>query len=201
MDAPNSGLTRYSGHSSMHRLISLYYCTKKTPLWFPDSGHFGLNAVIQCNDNHFLTNRQWAGHNNQCMYMHGMVYIIHIMYSQSKSQQVWYFTSKNQPGLRHSDPLKSSPSSRCLLVSDSVGTTSSCSLLVFPISVSLAPSCLRCLCFLVSILSKLLKLWNFLEHRGYVEQATSVGKVMINLAGISVYNYTQTTIIIDQYFS
>ena len=39
----------------------------------------------------------------------------------------------------------------------------------------------------------------FLEHRGYVEQATSVGKVMINLAGISVYNYTQTTI--DEYFS
>ena len=27
----------------------------------------------------------------------------------------------------------------------------------------------------------------FLEHRGYVEQATSVGKVMINLAGISVH--------------
>ena len=41
----------------------------------------------------------------------------------------------------------------------------------------------------------------FLEHQGYVEQATSVGKVMINLAGIScsVHNYTQTTI--DQYFS
>ena len=39
----------------------------------------------------------------------------------------------------------------------------------------------------------------FLEHRGYVEQATSVGNVKINLAGISVDNYTQTTI--DQYFS
>ena len=39
----------------------------------------------------------------------------------------------------------------------------------------------------------------FLEHRGYVEQATSVGKVMIDLAGISVTNCTQTTI--DQYFS
>lgn len=37
----------------------------------------------------------------------------------------------------------------------------------------------------------------FLEHRGYVEQATSIGKVMIDLAGISVNNYTQTTI--DQY--
>jgi len=39
----------------------------------------------------------------------------------------------------------------------------------------------------------------FLEHRGYVEQAISVGKVTIDLAGISVYNYTQTTT--DQYFS
>jgi len=49
------------------------------------------------------------------------------------------------------DPLKSSPSSYCLLVSDSVGTTSSCSLLAFPLSVSLAPSHLRCLCFSISI--------------------------------------------------
>ena len=39
----------------------------------------------------------------------------------------------------------------------------------------------------------------FLEHRGYVEQVTSVENVMINLAGISVDNYTHTTI--DQYFS
>ena len=36
----------------------------------------------------------------------------------------------------------------------------------------------------------------FLEHRGYVEQATSVGNVMINLPGISVDNYTHTTIAI-----
>ena len=28
-DAPNSGLTRYSGHSSMHGLISLYYSIQK----------------------------------------------------------------------------------------------------------------------------------------------------------------------------
>jgi len=34
----------------------------------------------------------------------------------------------------------------------------------------------------------------FLEHWSYVEQAISVGKVTIDLAGISVYNYTQTTI-------
>ena len=38
----------------------------------------------------------------------------------------------------------------------------------------------------------------FLEYRGYVEHATSVGKVMTNLAAISTDNYTQTTI--DQYF-
>ena len=58
--------------------------------------------------------------------------------------------SKNQLGLRRSDPLRSSPSSRCLLVSDSVGTTSSCSLLTFPLSVSLALPRLRCLCLSVS---------------------------------------------------
>jgi len=37
-------------------------------------------------------------------------------------KQVWYFISKNQLGLRHSDPLKSSHSRCCLLVCDSVGT-------------------------------------------------------------------------------
>ena len=66
-------------------------------------------------------------------------------------KQVWYFISINQPGLRRSDPLKSSLGSHSLLVSDSVGTTSSCSLLAFPLSVSLASSRLHCLCFSVSI--------------------------------------------------
>ena len=53
--------------------------------------------------------------------------------------------------------------------------------------------------------SKLLKPWKMYKYSWNteamftVEQATSVGKVMINLAGISVDNYTQTTI--DQYFS
>jgi len=42
-------------------------------------------------------------------------------------------------------------SSQTLLVSDSVGTMSSCSLLAFPLSVSLASSRLHCLCFSVSI--------------------------------------------------
>jgi len=65
--------------------------------------------------------------------------------------QIWYFISKNQPGLRRSGPLKSSPGSHSLLVSDSVGITSSCSLLAFPLLVSLASSCLHCLCFSVSI--------------------------------------------------
>jgi len=47
------------------------------------------------------------------------------------------FISKNQPGIRHSDPLKSSPGSHSRLVnSDSVGITSSCSLLVSLLSAS-----------------------------------------------------------------
>ena len=58
---------------------------------------------------------------------------------------------ENQPGLQCSDPLKSSPGSHSLLVSDSVGITSSCSLLAFPLSVSVVSSHLCCLCFLVSI--------------------------------------------------
>ena len=34
----------------------------------------------------------------------------------------------------------------------------------------------------------------FLEYRGYIEQATSVGEIMTSLAGIqSADNYTQTT--------
>jgi len=49
-----------------------------------------------------------------------------------------------QPGLRHSDPLKSSPGSHSLLVNDPVCTTSSCSLLVFPLSVNLESSSLHC---------------------------------------------------------
>ena len=36
-------------------------------------------------------------------------------------KQVWYFIPKNQPGLRCSNPFKSSPGSHSLLVSDSVG--------------------------------------------------------------------------------
>ena len=59
--------------------------------------------------------------------------------------------SKNQPSLRHSNPLKSSPGSHSLLVRDSVGIVSSCSLLAFPLSVSLVSSHLHYLCFLESI--------------------------------------------------
>ena len=48
-------------------------------------------------------------------------------------------------------------------------------------------------------LSKLLELkkmykYSWSIYRGYIEQATSVGKVMTNLAGIIADNYTQTTI-------
>ena len=70
---------------------------------------------------------------------------------QYRRKQVWYFISKNQPGLWPSDPFKSSPGSHSLLVSDSVGTTSSCLLLAFPLLVSLALSRLCCLYFLAFI--------------------------------------------------
>jgi len=43
--------------------------------------------------------------------------------------------SKNQLGLRRSDPLKSSPGSHSLLVSDSVGTESQVS--TFPLLLSI----------------------------------------------------------------
>jgi len=60
--------------------------------------------------------------------------------------------SKNQPGVQRSNPLKSSPGSRSLLVnSNSVGITSSCLLLTSPLSVSLESSRLCCLCFSVPI--------------------------------------------------
>jgi len=44
----------------------------------------------------------------------------HLLWFLSFCSTVWYFISKNQPGLRHSDPLKSSPGSHSLLVSNSV---------------------------------------------------------------------------------
>ena len=50
----------------------------------------------------------------------------------------------------HSDPFKYSPGSHSQLVSCFVGIMSSCSLLVFLLLVSLASSCLRCLCSLIS---------------------------------------------------
>ena len=58
---------------------------------------------------------------------------------------------KNQQGLQHSDPLNSSPGSHSLLVSNSIGTTSSCSFLAFLLSISVESSRLHCLCFLVSV--------------------------------------------------
>ena len=78
-------------------------------------------------------------------------------------KQVWYFLSKNQLGLRCSNPFKSPPGSHSLLASDSVGTTSSCSLLAFPLSVSLTLLRLCCLCFSVSIsnhMEKLEDIWS-----------------------------------------
>ena len=61
--------------------------------------------------------------------------------------QDWHFISKNKPGLWCSHPLKSSPSSHFLLVSNSVGTSL---LPALPFLVSLTSSHLHYLCFLVS---------------------------------------------------
>ena len=52
-----------------------------------------------------------------------------------------------QPGCEHSDPVQCSPGScNSQLASCSVGITSSCLLLAFPLSVSPTLSCLCCLC-------------------------------------------------------
>ena len=67
-------------------------------------------------------------HSSQCCMFHASLCTI-------QSKQV--FISKNQPGLRRSNPLKSSPGSHSLLVSDSVSITSGCLFLAFPLSVSL----------------------------------------------------------------
>jgi len=64
-------------------------------------------------------------------------------------KQVWYFISKNQPGLWRSDPLRRAK--LCWLATLKAPRVFSCSLLAFPLSVSLASSHLCCLCFSVSI--------------------------------------------------
>ena len=56
----------------MHGLISLYYCPKKKNSRLTDSLVSGqrtlrIDAVIQYNDNCFLANGQWAGHNERCI--------------------------------------------------------------------------------------------------------------------------------------
>ena len=90
------------------------------------------------------------GHNDRIVFTERRSNFLHKII---KLRQVRYFISKNQPGLQSSDPLKSSPGSHSLLVSDSVGIMSSCSLLAFPLSVCLVSSRLRCLFFSVSILN------------------------------------------------
>ena len=69
----------------------------------------------------------------------------------SKSKQVWYSYLKTSWAFDipiHSRALLAAI--LCWLNSDSVGITTSCSLLTSPLSVSLKSSSLRCLCFLVS---------------------------------------------------
>ena len=53
---------------------------------------------------------------------------------------------KNGWAFEHSNPFKGSPDSHSQLARCSVGTTSSCSLLAFPLLVSIVLACLCCLC-------------------------------------------------------
>ena len=75
--------------------------------------------------------------------------IQHVLRKKKNTSLIFHI--QNQLGLQRSHPFKGSPGSHSLLVSNSVDTTSSCLLLVFTFSVSLAPSHLGCLCFSVSI--------------------------------------------------
>ena len=59
-------------------------------------------------------------------------------------EQVWYFISKNQPGLWMFWSLKSSPGSHSLFVNHSVDITSSCLLLAFTLLVGLVLLRLHC---------------------------------------------------------
>ena len=61
------------------------------------------------------------GHNDRIVFTERRSNFLHKII---KLRQVRYFISKNQPGLQSSDPLKSSPGSHSLLVSDSVGIMS-----------------------------------------------------------------------------
>ena len=67
---------------------------------------------------------------------------------------------KNSWAFEHSIPLKGSPGSNSQLVSNSVGITSSCSLLAFLLLVSFVSSHLHYLCFSVSI-SKLVTVLDY----------------------------------------
>ena len=63
-DAPNSRLTRYSGCSSMHGLISLYLCTKQLLTNGLSSFRKMTLQIVHCSTIqwHSLANGQWAGH-------------------------------------------------------------------------------------------------------------------------------------------
>jgi len=98
----------------------------------------------------------------QCRCVRVCVCVCACMRVSAKKYLTRIFISKNQPGVRHSDPLKSSPGSHSpLFNSDSLGITSSCSLLVSPLSVSLESSRLCCLCFSVSIHLKLVTVLDY----------------------------------------
>ena len=155
-----------------------------------------MNAVIQYNDNRFLANGQWAGHNNHCAYA-----IIQSAVGESSCSVEEYVAGEDAlPVCADFDcedwdenwlnSLNDNPNSD---TGDNPDSDTE------EVDYDLLPPPPKLTCFKQAIES-LEDVQVFLEHRGYVEQATSVGKVMIiNLTGISVANYTQTRI--DEYFS
>ena len=100
--------------------------------------------------------------------------------------KLWYFIFKTNQTFEHSSPLKSSPGSHWQSVSNSVGTRIICSLLMFPLSVSLVSSCLRCLCFSVSVSNLLLC---YTTHCSYTKQPSELPKsTKVKLHGNNVCN-------------
>ena len=76
--------------------------------------------------------------------------------SSPEKKTSYFIIMKTSRAFKQSNPLKNSPGSPSQSVSDSVGITSNCLLLAFPLSVSLTLLCLHCLCFSASHSARLL---------------------------------------------
>ena len=106
---------------------------------------------------------------------------------KKKKQAISYL--KTSRAFKQSNPLMSSPGSPSQLVSDSVGITSSCWLLAFPISVSLTLLCLHCLCFSASHCARLLIVATPVLKAAKTDEIKSHGN---NLRDVNIAHDTQT---------